>query len=364
MRVAIDATPLIGSRTGIGVFVEELLRSFRDYIPDDAGYEVAQYTLSLKAGIAGSAHGHWVPLPARASSYLWRTFGGPKIERFVGNVDVVHGTNFVVPPSNVPRVISVHDLSFLNEARSFRNSNRRFDHSVREAVNSGATVHTISEYVAEEIRDRYGAQDVHVVYPGVEQKTIVPKTVQERPTLLAVGATHKRKGLVDLIKAFHLVARQNENVQLQLVGPAGNDEENLDQSIKKLPIKIRNRVHRLGYVSREHRDQLIGNATILVHPSHYEGFGFPVLEAVHGHASYHHNRWSSTRNRWRSGLEDSPGRCGSISRRNYRDANERGAAKEFRNGWHRSRTKIHLAADGQENVQSLCFSPLTRNVPQ
>lgn len=280
MRVAIDATPLIGSRTGIGVFVEELLRSFRDYIPDDAGYEVAQYTLSLKAGIAGSAHGHWVPLPARASSYLWRTFGGPKIERFVGNVDVVHGTNFVVPPSNVPRVISVHDLSFLNEARSFRNSNRRFDHSVREAVNSGATVHTISEYVAEEIRDRYGAQDVHVVYPGVEQKTIVPKTVQERPTLLAVGATHKRKGLVDLIKAFHLVARQNENVQLQLVGPAGNDEENLDQSIKKLPIKIRNRVHRLGYVSREHRDQLIGNATILVHPSHYEGFGFPVLEAM------------------------------------------------------------------------------------
>jgi len=280
MRVAIDATPLIGSRTGIGVFVEELLRSFRDYIPDDAGYEVAQYTLSFKAGITASAHGHWVPLPARASSYLWRTFGGPKIERFVGNVDVVHGTNFVVPPSNVPRVISVHDLSFLNEARSFRNSNRRFDHSVKEAVNSGATVHTISEYVAGEIRDRYGANDVHVVYPGVEQKTIVPKTVQEHPTLLAVGATNKRKGLVDLIEAFHLVARHNEKVQLQLVGPAGNDEENLDQSIKKLPSEIRNRVHRLGFVPKEYRDQLINNATILVHPSHYEGFGFPVLEAM------------------------------------------------------------------------------------
>ena len=277
MRVAIDATPLIGSRTGIGVFVEGLLRSFRDYIPDDADYHVAEYTLSLRARMNRTTHGHWVPLPAAASSLVWRTFGGPKIEKFVGHIDVVHGTNFVVPPSKVPRVISVHDLSFLNQSR---NSNRRFDHSVEEAVNSGATVHTISEYVAEEIRSRYGANDVRVVYPGVEQKRAVVKTTQENPTLLAVGATNKRKGLVELIKAFHSVARQNEKVQLQLVGPAGGDEEELGRSIKALPNEIRSRVRRLGFVDREHRDELINNATILVHPSHYEGFGFPVLEAM------------------------------------------------------------------------------------
>lgn len=280
MRVAIDATPLIGSRTGIGVFVEGLLRSFRDYIPDDADYQVAEYTLSLRARMNGTTHGHWVPLPAAASSLVWRTFRSPKIEKFVGHIDVVHGTNFVVPPSKVPRVISVHDLSFLNQPRSFRNSNRRFDHSVKEAVNSGATVHTISDYVAEEIRSRYGAKDVRVVYPGVEQKRAVAKTTQESPTLLAVGATNKRKGLVELVKAFHSVARQNEKVQLQLVGPAGDDEEELDRCIKALPNEIRSRVRRLGFVDREHRDELINNATILVHPSHYEGFGFPVLEAM------------------------------------------------------------------------------------
>ena len=56
MRVAIDATPLIGPRTGIGVFVDGLLRSFQNYIPDEAEYEIATYTLSLKARIRGSTH--------------------------------------------------------------------------------------------------------------------------------------------------------------------------------------------------------------------------------------------------------------------------------------------------------------------
>ena len=280
MRVAIDATPLIGSRTGIGVFVDGLLRSFQDYIPDEAEYEVATYTLSLKARIRGSTHGHWLPLPARGSAFVWRTFGGPKIERFVGDIDVVHGTNFLVPPSKVSRVISVHDLSFLNDSRSDRNSNRRFDHSVKEAVNSGATVHTISEHVAEEIRDKYGAKDVRVVYPGVEQKPAVTKTFPERPTLLAVGATNKRKGFVDLIKAFQSVARQNKMVQLQLVGPAGDSDQEVDQCIKRLPDDIKSRVHRFGFVKKERRDQLMNDATLLVHPSHYEGFGFPVLEAM------------------------------------------------------------------------------------
>jgi len=280
MRIAIDATPLIGPRTGIGVFVEELLRSFRNYIPENADYQVAEYTLSLKARITGSTHGHWVPLSARAAPVVWRAFDRPKIERFVGDIDVVHGTNFVVPPSRVPRVISVHDLSFLNDSRRFRNSTRRFDHSVREAVNSGATVHTISHYVAEELRDRYGVEDIRVVYPGVERQMAPAKSTSEKPTLLAVAATNQRKGLADLVKAFQTVARENEIVELQLVGPAGDAEGEVNKSIQMLPDAIRSRVHRFGYVEREHRNRLINNATILVHPSHYEGFGFPILEAM------------------------------------------------------------------------------------
>ena len=135
MRVAIDATPLIGPRTGIGVFVEGLLLSLQDGSSEEVDLQIAEYTLSLKARLRREARGYWIPLPATASSFVWRTFRGPKIESFVGDIDVVHGTNFVLPPSSSPRVISVHDLSFLNDLGRSRNSTGRFDRSVREAVN-------------------------------------------------------------------------------------------------------------------------------------------------------------------------------------------------------------------------------------
>jgi len=248
--------------------------------PGDIDLQIAEYTLSLKARLEGNTRGYWIPLPAATSSFVWRAFGGPKIERFVGDIDVVHGTNFVVPPSKVPRVVSVHDLSFLNDSRQSRASSARFDRSVRDAVNSGVTIHTISEYVAEEIRDRYSAQDVRVVYPGVQQQMTGVKPLLETPVLIALGTTDKRKGLLDLVNAFGVIAALNESLELQIVGPAGDAENELDQSIKMLPSVIRSRVHRIGFIEREHRDQLISNATVLVHPSHYEGFGFPVLEAM------------------------------------------------------------------------------------
>ena len=280
MRVAIDATPLIGLRTGIGVFVDGLLRSLHDDSHTEVDLEIVEYTLSLKARLRGDVRGYWIPLPASASSFVWRRFGGPKIERFVGGIDVVHGTNFVLPPSSSPRVISVHDLSFLNDPGQSRNSTERFDRSVRDAVDSGATVHTISEYVAQEIRDRYAAKDVRVVYPGVQPHVVSRQPASQKQTLVAVGATQRRKGLLDLVDAFELIARLNEEVELQIVGPPGDGEDELAQSIKGLPGFIQSRVHRIGFVERQQRDQLISDATILVHPSYYEGFGFPVLEAM------------------------------------------------------------------------------------
>ena len=151
---------------------------------------------------------------------------------------------------------------------------------MRDAVNSGATIHTISEYVAQEIQDRYSAQDVRVVYPGVQQQMARIKPPVERPILMVIGTTDKRKGLLDLVNAFEVIAGLNESVELQIVGPAGDAESELDQSVKMLPSTVRSRVHRIGFVEREQRDQLISNAMVLVHPSHYEGFGFPVLEAM------------------------------------------------------------------------------------
>ena len=280
MRVALDATPMIGTRTGIGVFVDELLREIRGMERRGIDVEIATYTLSVRARLRGQTQGAWVPLPASRAPTVWRWFKGPRIETFVRGVDVVHGTNYIVPPSVHPRVVTVHDLSFLRDPGAAPASTARYDRAVADAVNSGAVVHTISNHVAEEIIDRYGAPDVRVVYPGVHPRRPREQGENRRPVLLALGATQRRKGLCDLVKAFELVAQVNKNVELHIVGPRGDDEVRLNRLIRRLPRDIAARVQRIGFVSDQERDRRVADAAILVHPSHYEGFGFPIVEAM------------------------------------------------------------------------------------
>ncbi|MBM36538.1 MAG: hypothetical protein CL460_05145 [Acidimicrobiaceae bacterium] len=278
MRVAIDATPLIGIRTGIGVFVEGLLHSIREMEDRENRVEMAEYTLSLRARMRGQTRGTWVPIPAAQAPVLWRLLNAPKIERFLGKVDVVHGTNFVVPPSTCPRVLTIHDLSFLGDYPGAGRFNRRLHLSVRKAVESGATIHTISNFVGEEIRDKYGATDVRVVYPGISQSST--RSTSTIPMIVAVGTTQQRKGITELVKAFEILANHHKEAELQIVGPPGDSESQVVDCINRLPLEIQSRVHRVGYVDRQERDRLIADAMILAHPSYYEGFGLPVIEAM------------------------------------------------------------------------------------
>ncbi len=278
MRVAIDATPLIGIRTGIGVFLEGLLDSLNELGEQEDVIEIAEYTVSFSARLRDCTRGTWVPLPAAQAPVIWKIFNAPKIERFLGGIDLVHGTNYVVPASTAPQVLTVHDLSFLDNRFVEKSFGRRLHRSVQNAVQSGATIHTISNFVAEEIRNKYQASDVRVVYPGVAQRTTASPS--RTPTIVAVGATQKRKGIDDLVQAFEIVAHVNQEVELQIVGPPGDSEQEIDTCIRALPAKIRDRVHRIGFVDQLMRDELIAGATILAHPSHYEGFGFPILEAM------------------------------------------------------------------------------------
>jgi glycosyltransferase involved in cell wall biosynthesis len=54
----------------------------------------------------------------------------------------------------------------------------------------------------------------------------------------------------------------------------------MNQSVGQLPASIASRIQRIGLVGDDERDRRVADATILVHPSHYEGFGFPVVEAM------------------------------------------------------------------------------------
>ena len=204
----------------------------------------------------------------------------------------MHGTNYVVPPATAIRLVSVYDLSFVHDAESAASNVRRFDRAVRTAIGRGAHVHTTSHAVAAEIEDRYGVT-AHVVAPGVHIPNAAgaasagasagaqAKAVAGPSTIAAIGTVTRRKNFPLLVRAFANIARSNPDVRLVLAGADGDDSEALRSEIAGLPALIGDRVSLVGWVSDA--EALYRQATVIAHPSRYEGVGLPVLEAMaHG----------------------------------------------------------------------------------
>ncbi|MDQ2726540.1 MAG: glycosyltransferase family 4 protein [Actinomycetota bacterium] len=282
--VGIDATPLLGSRTGVGVFVDGLFSA----LAGRPGLTLRAYGLTARGSRrlgavlpAGVAHRR-LPLPAGVALRAWARTDIPTIEAWSGRVDVIHGTNFVVPPSRrAARLVSVHDLTSLHHPELCTPAARRYPDLVRRALGQGAWVHAVSESVAADTVEHLGAEPgrVRVIYSGAPQPPALPPPGQRPPScpyILALGTVEPRKNLPALVAAFDHVADDHPDLELHIAGPTGWGEDALVRAIGAS--RHGRRIARLGWVP-DPADELSG-AAIVAYPSLYEGFGFPPLEAM------------------------------------------------------------------------------------
>ncbi len=290
--VAIDVTPLLGARAGIGVAVAESVAALRAL---DDGPELVPYALSLRARLArdeAPPGTHFVPLPARVLLRSWARGDQPRIDRWLRPARVVHATNYLAPPSAHPTLVSVYDCSFVRYPELCTPEVRAFEPIVRRAIARGATVHTGSHFVAEEIEDIFGnglgaAGRLVVVplgVPALGDATTLPEAAGARldgaPFVLAIGTIEPRKNFPHLVGAFGELARKHQDLRLVIAGHDGPARPAVDRAIERLDPSVRERVDVLGTVSDGERRALLDHATVLAYPSIYEGFGFPLLEAM------------------------------------------------------------------------------------
>jgi glycosyltransferase involved in cell wall biosynthesis len=291
-RVAIDVTPLIGVRTGVGVALAAIIDAFRAI---DDPPEVVPYALSLRARQHRSAlpeGTHFVPLPATVLLRAWTRADAPRIDRWLDGANVVHASNYLAPPSRKPTLVTVYDCSFVRYPELCTPEVRAFEPSLRRAIARGVTVHTSSEFVASEIDDIFGpglraAGRVVVIplgVPRVEAAAKLPPALAARldgaPYILSIATLEPRKDLVNLVRAFGSVAVRNNDLRLVLAGKDGPDRPRIDAALAALPTPVRERIILAGAVDDPTRRAILEGAALVAYPSRYEGFGFPLLEAM------------------------------------------------------------------------------------
>ncbi|KZF09110.1 glycosyl transferase family 1 [Rhodococcus sp. EPR-157] len=188
--------------------------------------------------------------------------------------------------TRTPSVVTVHGVAsrWLDGVRS-PTQERVWRTRVRRAIDSTDTVVTVSNSSATDIASVFGCDidDINVIPHGIDWEKFnrseqMSPNIRERVPgdfLLYVGNIEPRKNILALVEAITSPDVRALGLPLVVAGkPAWNFQTALS-AIEGSPDVIH-----LGFVSDSDRTALMQRATLFVFPSRYEGFGFPVLEAM------------------------------------------------------------------------------------
>jgi glycosyltransferase involved in cell wall biosynthesis len=208
--------------------------------------------------------------------------------------DVLH-VQFTGPLiSNVPQVVSVHDVSFLEHPEYFH-WERRFQlrMTVSRTVQRSIRVLTGSEFARQSILRAYDVDPDKVVTIPIAANPFFRPLPRERaqreardilkadaPFILTVGDLQPRKNHIGLIQAFEGLIQTHPQIRQKLVF-AGKDTWFAPQ-IREAARKslVADRIIFTGFVEDEDLLRLYNACDCFVFPSFYEGFGIPILEAM------------------------------------------------------------------------------------
>ncbi|EHR59640.1 glycosyltransferase family 4 protein [Saccharomonospora cyanea] len=277
LRVLLDGTPLLGHRTGIGRYTASLSEALASMSAVDT--RAVAFTLrgwrGLRSALPHGVRARGMPVAARLLRTCWLRSNLPPVEAFAGLTDVVHGTNFVLPGTvRAARVLTIHDLAFLDAPEELAPSDRRLPDLVRRGAAQADVICTPTAAVADSVAERLDVDraKIEVTPLGVDAGWFTgrPPTEDKRRQfglpeeyLLFAGAPGPRKGLDWLLRAHESAP---ELPPLVFAGPG------------RFPHSPRTR--HVGYLSDVDLQRVVAGASALVLPSRDEGFGLPVLEAM------------------------------------------------------------------------------------
>jgi glycosyltransferase involved in cell wall biosynthesis len=233
-----------------------------------------------------------VSAPFMGSSWLSASIAWKKIEAGRSNLpsdpDIVHSFSFQAPIVGSARLVyTVHDLSFWTHPEFTTEANRlSCQRGLLNALHRASALVFVSENSRNDFfsllncSDRVRALPSKVIplasrFPGLAEA----RAGHSSGPWLSVGALEPRKNIDLLLDAFEIYqSHSNCRRKLCLAGGKGWKSEATWKRIAGL--QRRGVVEHRGYVSDNELVRLYNEAFGFVFPSHYEGFGLPVLESM------------------------------------------------------------------------------------
>ncbi len=287
MRILVDYRAALRERTGVGGYIDSLLRAYQADYRDELTLFSSSWKDRLDGRIGTEMQARIVDrrVPVRLLNLLWHRASWPPVEALAGAVDVAHAAHpLLIPATHAAQVVTIHDLHFLAHPERTRAEIRR-DYPALAASHArrAHAVITSSVYTQRQIIGTLGVRPerVYVCPPGAPAWT----TLGGAPNLprdghvLFIGTLEPRKNLGVLLDAYELLHRRGRPVpRLVLAGGAGPAASGWLDRIARAPLS--SHVTHLGYVSAAERERLFAGAAALVLPSLEEGFGLTALEAM------------------------------------------------------------------------------------
>ncbi len=296
MNICLDISQIVHEGTGVARFIDGLVRAILEY---DTKNQWIFFFSSLRKNLEENLEkkiitkGHKLiklKIPPTFLSFLSNDLHNPYLSSIIhhpsSNIDWFISSDWTEPSfPRVKKATIIHDLVYLRypktvDARIRQTQQKRLQWVKKESNLIFADSHSTKEDLINLLNIEPHRMIVN--YPGVSildtnasqiHRTLKKYGLKNKQFILTVGKLEPRKNLSRLMEAMKLV--KSKRLQLIVVGPTG-----WDNSLTRELVNSNNKIMFFGYVSDEDLYSLYSSCLFFIFPSIWEGFGYPIIEAM------------------------------------------------------------------------------------